>query len=154
MVGQHSEGSISWIPENSERLSFWVFLLLYIFKFYSDLRRFIMTISSSVTSLLTQQDNLLLQIATVDTELTTLQHSIKEFQFEINSLEQDRKRIAYSLWELDKALVNLLCPTDEVLRRFSGVIGALVHHDHPQMGSTARDQRWADLGFTQSSSEG
>jgi hypothetical protein len=46
MVGQHSEGSISWIPESSERLSFWVFLLLYIFKVYSELRRFIMFVTN------------------------------------------------------------------------------------------------------------
>ena len=113
-----------------------------------------MTTLSSVTSLLIQQDNLLLQIATVDTELAVLQQAMKEFQLESNALKQERKRIAYSLWELDKALVNLLCPTDEVLRRFSSSVNSLRNPDHPSGGALAIDQRWADLGFTQSSSEG
>jgi hypothetical protein len=113
-----------------------------------------MTISSSVTSLLLQQEDLLLQIATVDNNVVRVKSTLSELQEERQALAVQRMRLSRSLWELDKALVNLLCPTDEVLRRFSGVIGALVHHDHPQMGSTARDQRWADLGFTQSSSEG
>lgn len=113
-----------------------------------------MTTLSSVTSLLIQQDDLLLQIDAVDTKLAVLQQSMKVAEGKVNALKQDRKRLGYSLWEFDKALIELICPTDEVLRRFSSSVNSLRNPDHPSGGALAIDQRWADLGFTQSSSEG
>jgi hypothetical protein len=135
MVGQHSEGSISWIPESSERLSFWVFLLLYIFKFYSDLRRFIMATGPTITSILAKQSDLLQKIDSIDNNIARIDSSISDLQEERLALMRTKFPLSRSLGELDDIVVNLICGSEEELRRFARVINRR-------------------LGSTQSSSEG
>jgi len=110
--------------------------------------------SLSLTFLLLQQEDLQTQIDSVDSKIAALHQTMNECQSQVNAYEQDRKRLGYLRWELDKALIKAICPTDEVLRRLSGVVGSLRNPDHPSGGALAIDQRFAALGFTQSSSEG
>jgi TolA-binding protein len=113
-----------------------------------------MATTPSVTSLLLQQEDLQTQIDSVDSKIAALHQTMKECESQINAYEQDRKRLDYLTWELQKALAKAVCPTNQVLLRFSSTLNALRNPDHPNGGALAIDQRWADLGFTQSSSEG
>ncbi len=113
-----------------------------------------MTDSLSLISLLLQQEDLQTQIDSVGSKIAALHQSMEGCQSQVDAYEQDRKRLDYLRWELDKALVKAICPTDEVLRRLFWVVGSLRNHDHPQLGARAIDQRFAALGFAQSSLDG
>lgn len=72
----------------------------------------------SFTSLLQQHSDLLEQIDLVTSNISTLRVAMTDIQSQSSTLEKDRRKLAYDLSEIDKSLIQAICPTDEAFRRF------------------------------------
>ena len=113
------------------------------------------TTPTTITSVLAKQSNLLQKIDSIDNNVDRINSSIRDLEEERRALGIERIRLSRSLWELDKTVVNLICGSDEELRRFARVINSLVNYNHPTWGAGAIDKRYLEqLGFSQSSSDG
>lgn len=110
---------------------------------------------TNITSVLAKQSDLLQKIDSIDNNVVRINSSISDLEEERQALRLERMRLSRSLWELDKTVVNLICGSEEELRRFARVINSLINYDHPTWGAGAINKRYLEeLGFSQSSSDG
>ena len=94
-----------------------------------------MATGPTITSILAKQSDLLQKIDSIDNNVVRINSSISELEEERQALRIERMRLLRSVRELDDTVINLICGSEEELRRFARVINRR-------------------LGSTQSSSEG